>query len=135
MPVPQDARLAMNVIEPLGKLKEQLADPASLSAGVTASLDIGKLNQEITAVTQTLNQLVSLASGGNPQAAQEELAQEAELRRESQKERHQRSANCEDEGGKPEDTPGRRPRIPQTGRRMPQMGQRIPQAMPRLPSR
>jgi|SRR5688572_5185164 len=135
MPVPQDARLALNAIEPLERLKGQLSDPNKMSSGVTASFDINGLLQKIDGVIASLNELVSLASGGNAEAAQQELQEEAQLRSQGQQQRHAAVEECLPGDEKPENTPGRRPRTPQRGRRMPLRGTRIPQAVPRLPMR
>lgn len=136
MPVPQDARLALNAIEPLDKLKAELSDPNNLSAGVNASFDTNKLIGQIDGIIASLNEMVTLASGGNAEAAQQEMEEEAALRSQGQQSRHQKAEECVNGGEEePENLPGRRPRRPSVGRRLPVRGARVPQALPRLTQR
>lgn len=90
--VPQDARLAMNAMEPLVRLREELSNPANLSPSTAVNVDVDALSSKISSLLSDLEKLAATASGTSMDAVQNELGQEAALRSQSQMARH---ARCE----------------------------------------
>lgn len=93
--VPQDARLAMNVVEVLQEFKNRVQDPANISGSARLSLNINDFSRKIESMIRDLENLASEMSNVSLDEVRQELNQEARDRQEGQDRRMARLEPCE----------------------------------------
>lgn len=93
--VPQDARLAMSVVETLREFKDRLQNPSDISGSARLSLDIDSFSRKIDSMIRDLENLASEMSNTTLDEVQNELNQEARDRQQGQNRRMARLEPCE----------------------------------------
>ncbi|MCW4026227.1 MAG: hypothetical protein NWE76_01925 [Candidatus Bathyarchaeota archaeon] len=93
--VPQEARLALNVVEPLEEMKARLRDPEEVGPEVRAKVDINEVIGKIDAVIDSLEDIAAAASKMTILSVRAELDEEGRDRSEGQNRRQARVEACD----------------------------------------